>query len=51
MTAKKICTIALAAAMLLALGACGVKNDLLRPDGKPAPHDQKDPSRPPAPIE
>ena len=34
----------------LALAGCGVKNDLLMPDGKPTPKDQRDPSKPPQPI-
>lgn len=38
-----------ALALLLALGAagCGVKNDLVMPDGKPTPKGEKDPSKPP----
>lgn len=39
--------IALAMALALALAGCGVKNDLVMPDGKPTPRDQKDPSKPP----
>jgi predicted small lipoprotein YifL len=41
---------ALAFAIILALGVagCGVKNDLVLPDGKPTPKGQKDPSKPPA---
>ncbi len=39
-------------AILLAFGisACGVKSDLVKPDSKPTPKDQRDPSRPPNPI-
>jgi hypothetical protein len=35
--------------MVLALGVagCGVKNDLVTPDGKPTPKGEKDPSKPP----
>ena len=35
--------------VLLALGVagCGVKNDLVMPDGKPTPKGEKDPSKPP----
>jgi len=40
----------LAFALALSLGACGVKNDLLMPDGKPTPKNQQDPSKPPHPI-
>jgi hypothetical protein len=32
------------------LAGCGVKNDLVRPNGKPTPQDQRDPSLPPAPV-
>jgi predicted small lipoprotein YifL len=31
----------------VALAGCGVKTDLLMPNGKPTPKDQKDPSKPP----
>jgi predicted small lipoprotein YifL len=31
----------------LPLSACGVKNDLVMPDGKPTPKNEKDPSKPP----
>ncbi len=37
-------------ALVLSLGACGVKNDLVLPDGKPTPKGQQDPSKPPQPI-
>ena len=35
--------------VLLALGVagCGVKSDLLMPNGKPTPRGEKDPSKPP----
>jgi predicted small lipoprotein YifL len=42
--------IALALTLAFSLSACGVKSDLLRPDGKPTPKTQHDPSRPPQPI-
>jgi hypothetical protein len=32
------------------LTACGVKNDLAKPDGTVTPKTEKDPSRPPYPI-
>ena len=38
------------AAALLLLTACGVKNDLVLPDGKPTTKGQRDPSKPPLPI-
>jgi len=34
----------------LALAACGVKSDLVMPNGKPTPPNQQDPSKPPQPI-
>jgi len=39
--------IALAVILALSLAGCGVKNDLVMPDGKPTPKGQKDPSKPP----
>ena len=36
--------------LVLAVPACGVKSDLLMPNGKTTPKNQKDPSRPPQPI-
>jgi len=38
----------LAVSLALAVAGCGVKSDLLTPDGKPTPKGQKDPSKPPA---
>lgn len=38
------------AALSLTLACCGVKNDLVMPDGKPTAKNQKDPSKPPLPI-
>ena len=37
----------LAIALAIALSSCGVKNDLVMPDGKPTPKTEKDPSMPP----
>ena len=39
--------IALAVILALGVGSCGVKNDLVMPDGKPTPKNEKDPSKPP----
>lgn len=36
--------------LTLAVPACGIKSDLLMPNGKPTPKSQKDPSRPPQPV-
>jgi len=32
------------------LAACGVKNQLVKPDGKPTPRSERDPSQPPQPT-
>ena len=40
--------IILALAIALGAASCGVKNDLILPDGKPTPKGEKDPSKPPA---
>ena len=37
-------------ALSLLVTSCGVKNDLARPDGKPVPKDEPDPSKPPYPV-
>ena len=34
-------------ALALSVSACGVKSDLVMPDGKPTPKGEKDPSKPP----
>jgi predicted small lipoprotein YifL len=34
--------------MLASLAACGVKNDLVKPNGEPTPRTEKDPSVPPS---
>jgi predicted small lipoprotein YifL len=39
-----------AAALVLTLASCGVKNDLQLPDGKQTAKGQHDPSKPPQPI-
>jgi len=33
--------------MLASLAACGVKNDLVKPNGQSSPRGETDPSRPP----
>ncbi|HSZ75375.1 MAG TPA: lipoprotein [Rhizomicrobium sp.] len=42
--------ILLSLALALALAACGVKSDLLLPNGQATPKHQPDPSRPSQPI-
>jgi len=37
----------LALVLALAVASCGVKNDLVKPDGNPTPKGEKDPSKPP----
>ena len=44
---KKFLLLALAAALL---AGCGVKNDLVKPNGESTPKNQTDPSKPPYPI-
>jgi hypothetical protein len=38
------------AALSLLVTACGVKNDLVKPNGQTTPRDESDPSRPPFPL-
>jgi hypothetical protein len=40
-------TILVVLGLSAAVSGCGVKSDLLTPDGKPTPKGQKDPSKPP----
>ena len=42
--------LALAFVFLLSASGCGVKNDLVMPDGKSTPKSEKDPSKPPSTI-
>jgi len=49
MKTRLFLVLSLAIAVPLAVSGCGVKTDLLRPDGKPTPKDEKDPSKPPQP--
>jgi hypothetical protein len=37
----------IALCLAFALASCGVKNDLVTPDGNPTPKGEKDPSKPP----
>jgi predicted small lipoprotein YifL len=50
MIARRVIAIALALAFVLPLAACGTKTNLDLPNGKPAPKNERDPSRPPQPI-
>jgi predicted small lipoprotein YifL len=40
----------LLAALALAMTGCGVKNDLVKPNGQSAPRDENNPSKPPYPL-
>jgi predicted small lipoprotein YifL len=42
--------LAVSISLALVLGGCGTKSNLDLPNGKPAPKDERDPSRPPQPI-
>jgi predicted small lipoprotein YifL len=42
--------IILLAALSLLVAGCGVKNQLIKPNGQSTPKDQPDPSRPPYPL-
>jgi len=37
----------IAVLLLVSLAACGVKNDLIKPNGQPTAKNERDPSRPP----
>ncbi len=43
---KKLCL----GLIILSLCACGVKSELLKPDGKATEKSERDPSQPPQPI-
>jgi predicted small lipoprotein YifL len=47
---RTVLRLALAFALLLSASGCGVKSDLLKPDGQPTQKSDKDPSKPPSPI-
>lgn len=36
--------------LALAVAACGVKNDLIKPNGQATSKDERDPSKPPYPL-
>ena len=40
----------LLAALTAALAGCGVKNDLVKPNGQSTPRDERNPSKPPYPL-
>jgi hypothetical protein len=49
MKTRLFLVLALGMAAPLVLSGCGVKTDLLMPNGKPTPKGEKDPSKPPNP--
>lgn len=49
-SALTLLKVALALALAVGVAGCGTKTELLKPDGKPTPHDERDPSQPPSPI-
>jgi hypothetical protein len=42
--------IAVIIALSLLAASCGVKNELVKPNGQPTPHTENDPSKPPYPL-
>lgn len=49
-SALSLWKITLALALAVGIAGCGTKTELLKPDGKPTPRDERDPSQPPSPI-
>ncbi len=49
-SAATVLKLFVAFALVLPVAACGTKTELLLPNGKPTPRDQRDPSQPPSPI-
>ena len=50
MSVSGLWKLALGTLVALSLAGCGTKTELLKPDGKPTAHDERDPSQPPSPI-
>jgi predicted small lipoprotein YifL len=49
-SALSLLKVTLALALAIGIAGCGTKTELLKPDGKPTPRDERDPSQPPSPI-
>jgi predicted small lipoprotein YifL len=49
-SALSLLKVAAALTLAVAIAGCGTKTELLKPDGKPTPRDERDPSQPPNPI-
>ncbi|HEV2561476.1 MAG TPA: hypothetical protein VGT78_04990 [Rhizomicrobium sp.] len=45
-----ILRLALIFGVAIAVASCGIKNDLITPNGQETPKTEKDPSKPPRPI-
>ena len=45
-----ILRVALIFGLAIAVASCGIKNDLIMPNGKDTPKNEKDPSKPPQPV-
>jgi len=45
-----ILRLALIFGVAFAVASCGIKNDLIKPNGQETPKTEKDPSKPPRPI-
>ena len=49
-SALSLWKVTLALTLAVGIAGCGTKTELLKPDGKPTPRDERDPSQPPNPI-
>ena len=49
-TVLSLWKLTLVAVLVMGIVGCGTKTELLKPDGKPTPRDERDPSQPPSPI-
>jgi hypothetical protein len=49
-SALSLWTVTLALGLAIGIAGCGTKTELLKPNGKPTPHNERDPSQPPSPI-
>jgi predicted small lipoprotein YifL len=49
-SALRLWKVMLALTLAFEIAGCGTKTELLKPDGKPTPRDERDPSQPPSPI-
>ena len=47
---SSLCKLTLVLMLAAGISGCGTKTELLKPDGKPTPHNERDPSQPASPI-